>query len=119
MPDLQQSTDAELEELLASEVGDRKKAIAAEILRRRQEAKVKKWSGGNLLLAGLLRTSWPVYLRSSDGSVGSRESDRFSAPHVRLGSNSAEASWQHRARFKFRSRLSVANLMSPGRANSG
>jgi len=42
MPDLQQSTDAELEELLASEVGDRKKAIAAEILRRRQEAKVKK-----------------------------------------------------------------------------
>ena len=41
MPDPQQSTDAELEELLASEVGDRKKAIAAEILRRRQEAKVK------------------------------------------------------------------------------
>jgi len=56
MPDLQQSTDAELEELLASEVGDRKKAIAAEILRRRQKAKVKKWSGGNLLLAGLLKT---------------------------------------------------------------
>ena len=56
MPDLQQSTDAELEELLASEVGDRKKAIAAEILRRRQEANVKKWSGGNLLLASLLGT---------------------------------------------------------------
>lgn len=56
MPDLQQSTDAELEELLASEVGDRKKAIAAEIPRRRQEAKVKKWSGGNLLLAGFLGT---------------------------------------------------------------
>ena len=56
MPDLQQSTDAELEELLASEVGDRKKAIAAEILRRRQEEKVKKWSGGNLLLAGLFKT---------------------------------------------------------------
>jgi hypothetical protein len=56
MPDLQQSTDAELEELLASETGDRKKAIAAEILRRRQEAKVKKWSGGNVLLAGLLGT---------------------------------------------------------------
>lgn len=37
MPDLQQSTDAELEALLASEIGDRKKAVAAEILRRRQE----------------------------------------------------------------------------------
>ena len=56
MPDLQQSTDAELEELLSSEIGDRKKAIAAEILRRRQEAKVKKWSCGNVLLAGLLGT---------------------------------------------------------------
>jgi hypothetical protein len=56
MPDLQQSTDAELEALLASEIGDRKKAIAAEILRRRQEAKVQKWSGGNVLLAGLLGT---------------------------------------------------------------
>jgi hypothetical protein len=56
MPDLQQSTDAELEALLASEIGDRKKAVAAEILRRRQEAKVQKWSGGNVLLAGLLGT---------------------------------------------------------------
>jgi hypothetical protein len=54
MPDLQQSTDAELEALLGSEIGDRKKAIAAEILRRRQEAKVQKWSGGNVLFAGLL-----------------------------------------------------------------
>jgi hypothetical protein len=56
MPDLQQSTDAELETLLASEIGDRKKAVAAEILRRRQEARVKKWFGGNFLLAGLLGT---------------------------------------------------------------
>jgi hypothetical protein len=56
MPDLQHSTDAELQDLLASEVGDRKKAVAAEILRRRQEAKVQKWSGGNVLLAGLLGT---------------------------------------------------------------
>jgi len=56
MPDLQKLTDAELEELLASEAGERKKAIAAETLRRRQEAKVKKWSGGNVLIAGLLGT---------------------------------------------------------------
>lgn len=56
MPDLQRYTDAELEALLASEIGDRKKAIAAEILRRRQAAKVQKWSGGNVLLAGLLGT---------------------------------------------------------------
>ena len=57
MLDLQQSSDAELEALLASEIGDRKKALAAEILRRRQEAKVQKWSGGNVLLAGLLGPS--------------------------------------------------------------
>ena len=56
MPDLQRYTDAELEALLASEIGDRKKAIAVEILRRRQETKVQKWSGGNVLLAGLLGT---------------------------------------------------------------
>jgi hypothetical protein len=49
MEDRQQSTDADLEKLLASNVGDRKKAIAAEILRRRREANVKKWSGGNVL----------------------------------------------------------------------
>lgn len=78
MPDLQQSSDAELEELLAAEIGDRKKAIAAEILRRRQEAKVKKWSGGNVFSVVFSGPYWPVYLRSSGGSAGgSRESNRI------------------------------------------
>jgi len=39
--DLQKYSDQELIELAASEVGDRKKAIAKEILRRRHPAGVK------------------------------------------------------------------------------
>jgi hypothetical protein len=41
--DLQEYSDQELLELAASEVGDRKKAIAEEVLRRRHQQRVKKW----------------------------------------------------------------------------
>jgi hypothetical protein len=69
MPDLHQSRDAELEALLASEIGDRKKAVAAEILRRRQEAKVQKWSGA---MFSLLVFSGPYWRKPSDFLFASR-----------------------------------------------
>ena len=53
MSDLQKATDAELQRLVASEAGHRKKAIAAEILRRRREAKVKNWSRGKVIFAAV------------------------------------------------------------------
>ena len=79
MPDLHQSRDAELEALLASEIGDRKKAVAAEILRRRQEAKVQKWSGAMFSLLVFSGPYWPAYLPSSSGSAeGSQQRSDFS-----------------------------------------
>jgi hypothetical protein len=49
MPDLQRYSDKELEELTLSEVGERKKAAAAEILRRRQQEKWSKRTRSSLL----------------------------------------------------------------------
>ena len=53
MPDLQQYSDEQLKELAASDVGDRKKAIAEEILRRRRQEIRQKWLASNAILAGL------------------------------------------------------------------
>ena len=53
MPDLQQYSDEQLKELAASDVGDRKKAIAEEILRRRRQERRQKWLARNAVLAGL------------------------------------------------------------------
>ena len=52
MRDLQEFSDQELIELAASEVGERKKAIAEEILRRRHQLRLEKWFGPKL--AGLV-----------------------------------------------------------------
>ena len=52
--DLQKCSDQELIELAASEVGDRKKAIAKEILRRREQQRVEKWFGSKAALASLM-----------------------------------------------------------------
>jgi hypothetical protein len=54
VPDLQQYSDEQLKELAGSEVGDRKKAIAKEILRRRRRERRQKWLTRNAALAGLL-----------------------------------------------------------------
>jgi hypothetical protein len=54
MPDLQRYTDEELHDLINSEVGERKKAIAAEILRRRRQQKWSKWAKRSSVLAALL-----------------------------------------------------------------
>jgi hypothetical protein len=53
VPDLQQYSDEQLKELAASDVGDRKKAIAEEILRRRRQERRQKWLARNAVLAGL------------------------------------------------------------------
>ena len=52
--DLQEFSDQELIELAASNVGERKKAIAEEILRRRHQLRFEKWFGPKL--AGLVST---------------------------------------------------------------
>jgi hypothetical protein len=54
VPDLQQYSDEQLKELAASEVGDRKKAIAEEILRRRRQERRQKWLARNAAFASLL-----------------------------------------------------------------
>ena len=54
--DLQEYSDQELIELAASEVGDRKKMIAEEILRRRQQQRLAKWFGPKAALAGVIST---------------------------------------------------------------
>jgi hypothetical protein len=54
VPDLQQYSDEQLKELAASEIGDRKKAIAEEILRRRRRERRQKWLARNAVLASLL-----------------------------------------------------------------
>ena len=54
--DLQEYSDEELLELAASEVGDRKKAIAEEILRRRHQQRVGKWLGSKAAVASLVST---------------------------------------------------------------
>jgi hypothetical protein len=52
--DLQEYSDQELLELAASEVGDRKKAIAEEVLRRRHQQRVKKWLPPITIFSGLV-----------------------------------------------------------------
>jgi hypothetical protein len=52
--DLQQCTDDELQELAAAEVGSKKKAIAAEILRRRRRERWQQWLSRNAALAALV-----------------------------------------------------------------
>jgi len=52
--DLQECSDQELLELAASEVGDRKKAIAEEILRRRHHQRLQKWIGSKAAVASLV-----------------------------------------------------------------
>jgi hypothetical protein len=52
--DLQEYTDQELIELAASDVGERKKAIAEEILRRRHQQRVEKWFGPKAIIASLI-----------------------------------------------------------------
>ena len=54
MRDLQEYSDQELIELAASEVGDRKKAIAEEILRRRHQQRLEKWFGPKAAVASLV-----------------------------------------------------------------
>jgi len=52
--DLQEYNDKELIELAASEVRDRKKAIAEEILRRRHQQRLEKWLGPKAAIASLV-----------------------------------------------------------------
>jgi hypothetical protein len=52
--DLQEYNDQELIELAASEVRDRKKAIAEEILRRRHQQRLEKWLGPKAAIASLV-----------------------------------------------------------------
>lgn len=54
MRDLQEYNDQELIELAASEVRDRKKAIAEEILRRRHQQRLEKWLGPKAAIASLV-----------------------------------------------------------------
>jgi len=54
--DFQEYSDQELLELAASEAGERKKMIAEEILRRRQQQRLEKWFGPKAALAGLIST---------------------------------------------------------------
>ena len=54
MRDLQEYSDQELIELAASEVGDRKKAIAEEVLRRRHQQRLEKWFGPKAAVASLV-----------------------------------------------------------------
>ena len=54
MRDLQEYNDQELIELAASEVRDRKKAIAEEILRRRHQRRLEKWLGPKAAIASLV-----------------------------------------------------------------
>ena len=54
MRDLQEYNDQELIELAASEVGDRKKAIAEEVLRRRHQQRLEKWLGPKAAIASLV-----------------------------------------------------------------
>jgi hypothetical protein len=52
--DLREYSDQELFDLAASEVGDRKKAVAEEILRRRHYQRLEKWFGGKAALTSLV-----------------------------------------------------------------
>jgi len=52
--DLHKYSDQELIELTASEVGDRKKAIAEEILRRRHQQRLEKWFGPKVAVASFM-----------------------------------------------------------------
>jgi hypothetical protein len=52
--DLQKCSDQELIELAASEVGERKKAVAKEILRRREQQRVEKWFGSKAAFASVM-----------------------------------------------------------------
>ena len=54
MSDIQGCSDEELKELANSEVGERKKAFAAEILRRRREANWSAWAQKHPFLAAIL-----------------------------------------------------------------
>ena len=54
MRDLQEYNDQELIELAASEVRDRKKAIAEEILPRRHQQRLEKWLGPKAAIASLV-----------------------------------------------------------------
>ena len=54
MRDLQEYSDQELIELAASEVRDRKKAIAEEVLRRRHQQRLEKWFGPKAAVASLV-----------------------------------------------------------------
>jgi hypothetical protein len=54
MTDIQGYSDEDLEELASSEVGERKKAFAAEILRRRREANWNAWAQKHPFLAAIL-----------------------------------------------------------------
>ena len=56
MRDLQEYSDEELLEVAASEVGDRKKAIAEEILRRRRQQRLGKWLGSKATVASVVST---------------------------------------------------------------
>jgi hypothetical protein len=54
MSDIQGYSDEELKELANSEVGERKKAFAAEVLRRRHEANWNAWAQKYPFLAATL-----------------------------------------------------------------
>ena len=54
MSDIQAYSDEQLKELASSELGERKKAFAAEILRRRREANWSEWAQKHPLLAAML-----------------------------------------------------------------
>ena len=54
MSDIQGYSDEELKALANSQVGERKKAFAAEILRRRREASWKAWAHKHPYLAAML-----------------------------------------------------------------
>jgi hypothetical protein len=53
MPDLQRFKDEELQDLIKSGVGERKKAIAVEILRRRRQQKWSKWAKRSSVMAAI------------------------------------------------------------------
>jgi hypothetical protein len=54
MLDIQGCSDEELKELANSEIGERKKAFAAEILKRRREASWKAWAHKHTFLAAIV-----------------------------------------------------------------
>jgi hypothetical protein len=53
MPDLQRYKDDELKDLIKSDVGEKKKAVAAEILRRRRQERWSRWARRSSVLAAL------------------------------------------------------------------